>query len=223
VSETYTVRAADRLPALAEGWDHPAWSGIPAAEVKHARPESSSHRPRTQVRLLHGQAGLRGVFKVEDQYVRSVRTQYQDPVFKDSCVEFFIHPKPNRGYMNLERNAGGAHLCFYIEDHARTPDGFKKFTKVAPALGSQIKIRSSHPSTIEPEIAEPVTWEINFQIPLAVLEHHVGPLGQLSGQTWRGNFYKCAEEVSHPHWLSWNPVDTFNFHLPHCFGALQFA
>ena len=44
-----------------------------------------------------------------------------------------------------------------------------------------------------------------------------------SGQVWRGNFFKCAEDISHPHWAAWSPVDEFNFHLPRCFGTIQFA
>ena len=50
-----------------------------------------------------------------------------------------------------------------------------------------------------------------------------GPIGAASGQVWRGNFFKCAEDISHPHWAAWSPVDEFNFHLPRCFGAIQLA
>ena len=44
----------------------------------------------------------------------------------------------------------------------------------------------------------------------------------VEGEVWRGNFFKCVEENSHPHWASWSPVDEFNFHLPQCFGVLRF-
>jgi hypothetical protein len=54
-----------------------------------------------------------------------------DEVWKDSCVEIFLQPKPDAGYFNLEMNAGGAHLCCYIEDPERVPGGFKKFTPPA--------------------------------------------------------------------------------------------
>jgi len=42
--------------------------------------------------------------------------------------------------------------------------------------------------------------------------------------TWRANFYKCADSTSHPHWLTWSPVDhpTPHFHLPAFFGTLEF-
>jgi hypothetical protein len=218
----YTVRLASPLPGLGEGWDHPAWARAATAEAGHFRPESSAHSPRTLVRLLHGRDGIRGVFHIDDQYVRSTRTGYLAQVWKDSCVEFFMQPRVDRGYFNLEMNAGGAHLCYYVEDSARTPAGLKKFTPLPKEDGCQIQVRSSLPETVEPEVREPLGWELNFFIPFAVLEKYVGTLGGISGQSWRGNFYKCGEDLSHPHWASWAPVDELNFHLPRCFGAIHF-
>jgi hypothetical protein len=219
----YVVHWSNPLPDLAADWDDSAWKNAQTAELGHFRPESSAHRPRTRVRVVHGPAGIRGIFDVEDQFVRSVRTNYMDEVWKDSCVEFFIQPRPDSGYFNLEINAGGAHLCCYIEDPARVPGGFKKFTRLPPEIGRTIQVRSSLPKTIDPEITETVLWQLNFFLPLAVLEEYVGTLGNVRGQEWRGNFYKCADESSHPHWASWAPVDEFNFHLPRCFGALSFV
>jgi hypothetical protein len=218
----YTVRAASPLPDLGEGWNHPAWAAAETAALTHFRPEGSSHRPRAQVRLLHGAGGIRGVFHIDDQYVSSIRVGYLTHVWKDSCVEFFMRPRPDRGYFNLEMNAGGSHLCNYIEDPTRIPDGFKKFTPLPPEWGGKFQVRSSLPQKIDPEIVRPVSWEMNFFVPLAVLEHYVGPLGAMKGQSWRGNFYKCGDETSHPHWGSWSPVDVFNFHTPRCFGVIHF-
>ncbi len=218
----YNVRATRALPSLAEGWDHPAWLTAETALLTHFRPEGSAHRPQTQVRLLHGPGGIRGVFRIDDQYVSSVRSGYLSHVWKDSCVEFFMQPRPDRGYFNLEMNAGGSHLCNYIEDPTRTADGFKKYTPLPLEWGGQFQVRSSLPARIDPEIAEPIRWEMNFLVPFVVLENYVGPLGTVSGQTWRGNFYKCGDETSHPHWGSWAAVDVFNFHTPRCFGAIHF-
>jgi hypothetical protein len=38
------------------------------------------------------------------------------------------------------------------------------------------------------------------------------------------NFYKCADQTSHPHWLTWASVDypQPKFHLPEFFGRLVF-
>jgi hypothetical protein len=219
----YVVQWADALPDLATDWDDNAWARAETAELSHFRPEGSAHRPRVRVRLLHSVAGIRGIFEAQDRYVRSTRTNYMEEVWKDSCVEFFIQPRADAGYFNLEMNAGGAHLCCYIEDPERAPDGFKKFTRLPAEIGRRIQVKSSLPKTVDPEISEAVRWQLNFMVPFKVLEQYVGPLGEVRGQEWRGNFYKCADDGSHPHWGSWAPVDVFNFHTPRCFGTLQFA
>jgi hypothetical protein len=219
---TYVVPWANPLPHLAAVWHDPAWKGAETAELSHFREESSAHRPRTSLRLLHDARGLRGIYQVHDQFVRSTRTQYMDEVWKDSCVEIFLQPKPDAGYFNLEMNAGGAHLCCYIEDPERVPGGFKKFTRLPADFGQKMEVRSSLPKVVDPEIVEPVTWHLNFFVPFEVFEHYVGALGDVRGQPWRGNFYKCGDEGSHPHWASWAPVDVFNFHIPRCFGTIRF-
>jgi len=47
-----------------------------------------------------GEEGLCGLFRVEDRYVRSVHTRFGEPVYLDSCVEIFLQPRPDRGYLN---------------------------------------------------------------------------------------------------------------------------
>ena len=205
------------------GLNGPVWSDLPKVEIKEFLPQSSPHRPRTIGCLAHDERNLYGRFEVEDRYVRSVRTEYGSEVWKDSCVEFFVEPKPGRGYFNFEFNCGGAFLVNHILDPARTPAGFKQFTRVPESLAKQISVRPSLPAVVEPELIEPTNWSLEFQIPLGLLENYVGPLGTVSGQTWRGNFFKCAEENSHPHWAAWSPVSEFNFHLPQCFGTLRLA
>ncbi len=218
----YTVRRTGTPPQLDAKWSDPAWEQAETLEIQHFRPESSNHRPRTSARLLYDAEGIHGLFRVEDRYVRCLRTQYEDEVWKDSCVEFFAEPKPGRGYFNFEFNCGGAFLSSHITDPERAPGGFKAFTKVPACLGQMIQLRSTLPQRIEPEITEPIVWGLRFFIPFALFEHYVGPLGTMSGQGWRGNFFKCAEENSHPHWAAWSPVDEFNFHRPGCFGTIQF-
>jgi hypothetical protein len=154
--------------------------------------------------------------------VRCVRAHYFDEVWKDSCVEFFAQPKADCGYFNLEMNCGGAFLCSYITDPERTPTGFKEFVKLPASIGETIQTRSSLPPRVEPEMVEPVIWTLAFYVPFALFESYIGPLGPVSGQAWRGNFQKCADECSHPHWASWSPLDALNFHRPTCFGTIQF-
>jgi hypothetical protein len=217
----YTVRktAAAQLDL---NWENPAWAAAETLEVKNFRPESSEHRPQTSVRLLHDERGIHGLFRVHDRYVRCVRTEYGSEVWKDACVEFFVEPKPGVGYFNFEFNCGGAFLCWHITDPTRTPQGLKAFARIPAEVARAVGVRASLPRVVEPEIAWPVTWSLQFFIPFTVLAKFVGPLGDVSWQTWRGNFFKCAEDCSHPHWAAWSPVDELNFHLPRCFGEIRF-
>ena len=209
------------ISKITSGLVDKAWSSLPAAEVNQFLPQSSRHRPLTIARLAHDGLNLCGRFEVEDQYVRSVRTGYGSEVWKDSCVEFFVEPKLGRGYFNFEFNCGGAFLVNHIVDPTRTPTGFKKFTRLPEAVAKQVRVRSSLPPVVEPEIIQATDWTLEFHIPFALLEEYVGALGEMTGQLWRGNFFKCAEENSHPHWAAWSPVSEFNFHLPQCFGTLR--
>jgi hypothetical protein len=195
------------------------FSRAEVGRVSNLRPESSAHAPETSFRVLHDGTNLYVRFDVRDRYVRSVQTAYQAPVCTDSCVEFFVQPKAGKGYFNFEVNAGGTLLLYYVEDPARTPQGLAKFTPVAEQWGRLVEIRSSLPRVVDPEIAEPVTWQVRYKVPLAVLEAYVGEVGR-DGAVWRANFYKCGDKTSHPHWLSWSPVSALNFHLPACFGEL---
>src|SRR5882672_5495923 len=109
----YQIQKASTVLPLNADWNAPAWAGAEQLEIAHFRPESSSHRPKTFVKLLYSHDALHGIYQVHDRYVRCVRSNYFDEVWKDSCVEFFAQPKPDRGYFNFEFNCGGAFLCSY--------------------------------------------------------------------------------------------------------------
>lgn len=219
----YLVRRTEAQPALDGTLDCPVWLGANELRVGVFHPRSSEHQPDVRVRVLHRQRELFLWFLVHDQYVRSVRMNYQDGVCRDSCVEFFVQPKPDKGYFNFEINAGGTLLLYYITDHTRTTLGFKESVPVSWSIAKAVEIHGSLPRRVEPELAAPTTWWIRYRVPLSVFEAYVGPLASLSGQQWRANFYKCADETSHPHWASWLPVgEPLNFHKPECFGPIRF-
>jgi hypothetical protein len=162
---------------------------------------------------------------VQDRYVVCRRTENQSLTSKDSCVEVYLQPgNETSGYFNLEMNCGGALLLFYVLDPVRSDPGiFKHKIIVAQSLIDTMNIHHSLPRTLEREIADPVEWSVEYFIPRSLLEYYVGPLGAFGGQAWRGNFHKCADESSHPHWASWSPIgEKLNFHVPKTFGDFRF-
>lgn len=219
----YTIHRMVTAPPAEAGWDEAPWANLPSLSVEHFLAQSSDHRPVTEAKLAHDNEAVHVFFRVQDRWVRSVQTGLHVPVCTDSCAEFFVQPKADAGYQNFEINAGGAMLLFYIEDHTRTDNGFAKYTKITAEQAAMVDIRTSLPEVVEPEIPEPTTWTLKYSVPRELLEAYVGPTGDWSGQTWRGNFFKCGDKTSHPHWASWSPITggEFNFHLPQYFGELE--
>lgn len=239
---TYTASFADRA-MLDIGsdkivsdleWSGAIWGKTPIMGVNQFLPESSNHRPVTQLKLQYDQRGIFGLFRVEDRYVRCVQTNFQDMVCNDSCVEIFLQPHPellpegrvHPGYINLEISGNGTLLSYHIRDAERAEGGFKDFEKLTLADGNRILTRSTLPKTVYPEIQEPLEWRLAFHLPFKVIEKYLGPLWDsaiaVSGQRWRMNAFKCSEDSSHPHWASWQPCSSFNFHKPSDFGYLLF-
>lgn len=206
----YTIHKTDAISLEAIDFSH-----AEEGQVACVRPESSGQPPETRFQVLHDGVALYVQFQVKDAYVRSVQTAYQGPVCTDSCVEFFVQPVRGKGYFNFEVNAGGTLHCSYIEDPTRVPGGFVKWTPVAVEWGKQVEIRSSLPRVVDPERA--ADWTVRYRIPFTLFECYAG---RITERVWRGNFYKCGDATSHPHWISWSPVSVLNFHLPDCFGRL---
>lgn len=218
----YIIKKTGNPPELKGDWKSEVWKHVETLNIDNFRTEGSDHRPITQAKLLYDQIGIYLFYSVQDQYVLSVRREYQEAVCKDSCAEFFLQPFSNKGYFNFEINCGGTLLLRYSTSETGNWEE-KTSIQVPFELSKQIKIYHSMPKVVEPEIIEPTEWNLEYFIPFSILEHYVGNWGEISGQRWRSNFYKCGDETSHPHWASWSPVGgKLNFHQPEYFGELVF-
>jgi len=178
------------------------------------------HFPKTEVKIAYDDMAIYVMFRVEDRYVRAVAAEDQDDVWEDSCVEFFFRPDSDvsEGYFNLEMNCGGTMLFHFQEEPG------KGRIVIPKSECNQIRRAHSLPRVVDPEIEKPVTWTVAYEIPISLLKRYCRVLTPMPHVAWRANFYKCADKTSHPHWLTWAPVDypKPNFHLPRSFGMLEF-
>jgi hypothetical protein len=225
----YTIRRAKTPPALDSGWDGPGWRDAEVANINNFYEKGSDHKPKTQAKVLYDDGGIYVQFLNDDRYVKCVHTEPHSHVFKDSCDEFFVMPKPfeaagKGGYFNIEMNCGGQMLHYYIEDWTLLGGGrFGKFTKIDPKDLATIQIFHTLPKTVSEEVTEPIQWRLAYFVPNSFFEKFVGPLEKPSERKWRGNFQKCADGTSHPHWATWSPiVPNGPFHQPKFFGDLRF-
>jgi hypothetical protein len=218
----YGIQRAKVKPALDGAWTGPAWKDVPTLSVDNFY-RTDNHKPVTQAKVLFDDKGLYIHFRVDDQYVRTIETEYHGKVWEDACVEFFVQPKPGRGYFNFEINSGGTMLLSYKEHPSFSGKALRKDGSVPWELAKKVKIYHSLPKTTDPEDAKKVTWQVEYHIPYTVFESYLRPLGEVGGQTWKANFYKCAENNSHPHWASWAHIgEVLSFHLPKAFSSIVF-
>ena len=214
------VNQMKNMTTPAVNFHGPPWEDIEAHPLSHAMGESTNHRPETRFKIGYGNHSLFLIFKVTDAYVRAVAEKYQDPVFKDSCVEFFFSPSPGvaEGYFNLEVNCCGVAL---FEFH---PGAGKEVIHIPEPVFRKIDVGHTLQGRIDPEISSPMTWSVALKLPMDILSAFRPVVFPEPGASWRANFHKCADLCSHPHWLTWAKIDspTPRFHLPEFFGTLLF-
>jgi hypothetical protein len=217
----YTVLRGVEGVAVDSDWNKPLWRAVEPLVLTHHMGDAPAHRPLVQAKLLYDDIGVMVIFRVDDRYVRAVARNHQDVVCTDSCVEFFFTPgvDPAAGYFNLEMNCGGTmwfrHQTIPRQGQPVSPDGLKR-----------IAVAHSMPRIVDPEIADRVTWTVEYRLPFDILTaYDPGAVRPAPGVTWRANFFKCADHTSHPHWLTWAKVDRArpDFHLPEFFGTLEFG
>lgn len=216
----YTVSRIKKPIRIDGNWDKKEWKKVSAVAIALPMGKVPDFIPKTYAKLAYDNDNLYLIFKVEDRYLKSTVTEYNGNVSGDSCVEFFFSPdedEPLR-YFNLEVNAGGTPLIFYVTKP------WTEFVKLDPENISKIEIAHSMPAVIDPEIVKDTTWTIECRIPFTVLEKYGKVTKPAKGVKWKANFYKTGSRTSNPHWFTWSKVDfpRPNFHLPEFFGTIVF-
>jgi hypothetical protein len=217
----YRIKRLPQPAQLDTNWEGPVWADVDALQLMNHMGERPAHFPTTQARLVYDAESIHVMFRVEDRYVRAIAEGHGGPVWRDACVEFFFAPSdaPMSGYFNLEMNCGGSILF----NHQFRP--WKEKVPVPLADIERLEVFHSLPKIVDPEITAPIVWTAGYRLPFALVARHCPTMKTPTpGVTWRANFYKCAENNSHPHWLTWNKVEfpKPNFHMPEYFGTIEF-
>jgi len=209
------------IPFLASiGYDTPAstvmeaLAAVPATALAEVPWPEFPYRPSVNFRIAHTEDSLVLLYDVREKNVKAVYRQPNDPVYKDSCVEFFLS-FDGQHYYNLEFNCVGTGLIGYGgSDKAKRKRLHPDTVRKVKAYGS---ISASH----VPDGTD-TAWQLLLNIPLVVFEHH--RITTMGGLQCRGNFYKCGDDLPVPHFVAWNRIEAPgpNFHLPQFFGELRF-
>ncbi|AYL94895.1 carbohydrate-binding family 9-like protein [Mucilaginibacter celer] len=174
----------------------------------------TGYKPEVSFAIAYTDAGIGIKYFVKEQYTTMVYKAINDPVYRDSCVEFFIGFDADGSYYNFEFNALGTALAGYgINRHGRM--------EVPAAIVGKINALSNIQFAEGDGMLN--SWNLTLLIPFEVFIHH--DIKTLSEYECRANFYKCGDDLPEPHFLSWSNIPNLDpdFHLPQFFGKIKFV
>lgn len=166
------------------------------------------------VTVAHDGDNLYLYYEVKRDKIRAVNTRDFGSVWEDSCVEFFMQRQGDKEYRNFECNPLGSLLAVKRESRQ---ENVQQLKSDMPSIIRQTSI--FHYYDDGKELSD---WILYLEIPKKTLGFADDET--LSGQDVRANFYKCGDNTTEPHFLSWNPIETPkpDFHVPRFFGLLKF-
>ena len=175
-----------------------------------------SYRPDVTLAMAYNDNEIFLKYYVIENYFKAEKTETNQMVCEDSCVEFFVSPADDGIYYNLEFNGIGTCLM-------GIGTGRENSVKADPAIVSKIRRVTSIGQTPVREKVGKSEWTITIAIPFAVFFHH--NIKELKGKTFRANFYKCGDKLTVPHYVTWNKVGTEkpDYHQPEYFGVIKFV
>ena len=143
--------------------------------------EGDAERQQTETRMLWDDQNLYVLFQCEDKDVQASRTDRDDEVYRDDCVEVFASPEIDHpeNYFNLEMNALGTQL-----DEYRPEEPFDKPIDWNP---QGIKIAVSVDGTINDDSDVDRGWTLEVAIPFELFEHVLPGGRPAPGDRWRLN------------------------------------
>ena len=205
------------------------------------------YAPEVCFRMFHTGKLLFLRFDVRESCTMALVDRDNGQVWTDSCVEFFIAldngdvscatdssdkgkdkqsgclQEPDTahtsevtgGYYNFETNCIGRLLLGFRKERLKpeypAEDVMKSVGRVS-TLGYETFAETKGDNR----------WSLTLRIPPQALFRH--NLTDWSGVEARMNLYKCGDNLSMPHYLSWKPIRSAepNFHLPEFFENVKF-
>ena len=194
-----------QLGSLTANPDAGPWPGIAPIELREtvtgASPEQS-----TTLRVAWNDHELRVLFCAIDSNPWATHTERDAPLYDEEVFEVFLDPVGDlKSYFEFEVNPLNAVLDLIIR---RNRSGLVK----------NFKWQCDNLRTAVLRTAD--GWNGEFSIPFRSL---IAAPPQ-PGDRWRANFYRIDRPTGREWELSaWSPTGQPKFHMPECFGILEFA
>lgn len=171
------------------------------------------YRPEVSFRTFHNDEFLFLEYDVREKCTAALEMTDGNDVYRDSCVEFFVQREGSDHYCNFEWNAIGT-LCM-----SRRTGRFDPVHAPKDVLGSVLSASTFGRKPFS-EISGDNVWTLRVAVPCSAFFGE--NLSSWRGARLRGNFYKCGDALSTPHYLTWAPVSTPSpdYHRPEFFRPI---
>jgi hypothetical protein len=185
--------------------------GLSRTAMRFAPWPGAAAVPHVSFAMAYGSREIYLKYYITEACVKAEYLNFNDPVFNDSCVEFFIAFEGDENYYNLEFNCVG---------NCRGQYGLGKNGR--EFLSHQLLNTIKHETRMNSRVNAGITWELTLSIPLTVFQYQ--PVLSLESCKARGNFYKCGDGLPEPHHLCWSNIshEYPEFHLPDFFKEISF-
>ncbi len=204
----------DELEALPiEKWDALLVEKGVAGKIDSVNWTEFSHCPETSFYVAYTSSDICISYHVKGQGLKALFANDQEPVWQDSCVEFFCKRIGQEGYFNFEFNCIGTCLsAIHVTRENRTSRSEEQMQRIRRSSSVARETFAERDGEFE--------WQLTVAIPLDLL----GLDGNNLPEKFLANFYKCGDETKNVHYVSWAPiaVDKPDFHRPDFFGELYF-
>lgn len=178
------------------------WDGFPASVC-------------ASFKIAHNGDYLFLLFDVSESEILAQVGEDNGKVSKDSCVEFFVSFDNNEHYYNIELSCIGKLLM-----------GYRDLRPNAQYASEEVLASIKRHSTLGTETFDKkdgnFSWQLSLIIPKSAFWGD--DIKTFNGFEAKANFYKCGDNLTQKHYLSWSPIGTEkpSFHERDFFGILKF-
>lgn len=176
-----------------------AWEDANIAKLDKINWPEFSWAPNTTAKLLYNDFGIYIQLETDEKPLLARFCNQNDPVCRDSCMEFFIRPNENDPrYFNFEFNPFGT-MYFGLRTSRLDPshlDKDKEYFNVKSYVDDK-------------------KWVLQFCMPFEFIDEIFGG----HTKTMYGNLYKCGNDTEKPHYATYYPIATEkpDYHRPEFF------
>lgn len=171
-------------------------------------------KPDVTFGMAHNGDAILLQYRVREDEILAAVTTDNGAVWTDSCVEMFLS-FDNRHYYNAEFTCIGKALLGY-----KLVGGEVEYGNCE--VMQQIRRHSTLGTENRGKQVGSFDWTLTLIVPRSVFWK--SDIGSFDGLRAKGNFYKCGDGLTVPHFVSWTTINTPNpdFHQPRFFGELIF-